>query len=63
MSVRVGIGAVPWPKESSTFCTGAHWLTLVLFSASFSLFGWLVADGWCWFILREEYCWLVLAGC
>jgi hypothetical protein len=28
-----------------------------------SLFGWLVADGWCWFVLREEYCWLVaLAG-
>jgi hypothetical protein len=27
------------------------------------LFGWLVADGWCWFVLREEYCWLVLAGC
>jgi hypothetical protein len=26
-----------------------------------SLFGWLVADGW--FVLREEYCWLVLAGC
>jgi hypothetical protein len=25
----------------------------------FSLFGWLVADGWCWFVLREEYCWLV----
>jgi hypothetical protein len=20
----------------------------------FSLFGWLVADGWCWFVLREE---------
>jgi hypothetical protein len=19
------------------------------------LFGWLVADGWCWFLLREEY--------
>jgi hypothetical protein len=32
-------------------------------SAAFSLFGWLVADGWCWFVLREEYCWLVLAGC
>jgi hypothetical protein len=30
---------------------------------TFSLFGWLVADGWCWFVLREEYCWLVLAGC
>jgi hypothetical protein len=27
------------------------------------LFGWLVADGWCWFALREEYCWLVAAGC
>jgi hypothetical protein len=27
-----------------------------------SLFGWLVADGWCWFVLREEYCWLVMAG-
>jgi hypothetical protein len=23
------------------------------------LFGWLAADGWCWFALREEYCWLV----
>jgi hypothetical protein len=28
-----------------------------------SLFSWLVIDGWCWFVLREEYCWLVLAGC
>jgi hypothetical protein len=27
-----------------------------------SLFGWLVADGWCWFVLREEYCWLVVRG-
>jgi hypothetical protein len=27
-----------------------------------SLFGWLVADGWCWFVLREEYCWLVGGG-
>jgi hypothetical protein len=27
-----------------------------------SLFGWLVADGWCWFVLREEYCWLVAVG-
>jgi hypothetical protein len=23
----------------------------------------LVADGWCWFVLREEYCWLVATGC
>jgi hypothetical protein len=27
-----------------------------------SLFGWLVADGWCWFVLREEDCWLVAGG-
>jgi hypothetical protein len=27
-----------------------------------SLFGWMVADGWCWFVLREEYCWLVAGG-
>jgi hypothetical protein len=26
---------------------------------AYSLFGWLVADGWCWFLLREEYCSLV----
>jgi hypothetical protein len=29
---------------------------------TFSPFGWLVADGWCWFVLREEYCWLVAGG-
>jgi hypothetical protein len=29
--------------------------------ATTSLFGWLVADGRCWFVLREEYCWLVVA--
>jgi hypothetical protein len=27
-----------------------------------SLFVWLVADGWCWFVLREKYCWLVAHG-
>jgi hypothetical protein len=27
-----------------------------------NLFGWLVADGWCWFVVREEYCWLVADG-
>jgi hypothetical protein len=27
--------------------------------AALNLFGWLVADGWCWFVLREKYCWLV----
>jgi hypothetical protein len=24
--------------------------------AAASLFVWLVADGWCWFVLREKYC-------
>jgi hypothetical protein len=28
----------------------------------YSLFGWMVADGWCWFVMREEYCWLVAGG-
>jgi hypothetical protein len=32
-------------------------------SLTTGLFGWLVADGWCWSLLREEYCWLVVAGC
>jgi hypothetical protein len=27
-----------------------------------SLFVWLVADGWCWFVLREKYCWLIACG-
>jgi hypothetical protein len=27
-----------------------------------SLFVWLVAGGWCWFILREKYWWLVAGG-
>jgi hypothetical protein len=26
------------------------------------MFGWLVADGWCCFVLREKYCWLVAGG-
>jgi hypothetical protein len=26
------------------------------------LFVWLVADDWCWFVLREKYCWLVVGG-
>jgi hypothetical protein len=27
-----------------------------------SLFGCLVVDGWYWFVLKEEYCWLVAGG-
>jgi hypothetical protein len=36
---------------------------IAIFSSQITtLFGWLVADGWCWFVLREEYCWLVAGG-
>jgi hypothetical protein len=31
-------------------------------STTYSLFIWLVADGWCWFVLREKYYWLVAGG-
>jgi hypothetical protein len=37
--------------------------SLLITQSIHSLFGWLVVDGWCWFVLREEYCWLVAAGC
>jgi hypothetical protein len=43
------------------YSAAAHLGNLFLL-ASISLFGWLVADGWCWFVLREEYCWLVAGG-
>jgi hypothetical protein len=42
-------------------CT-ARYHTFSIFHVSHSLFGWLVADGWCWFVVREEYCWLVAGG-
>jgi hypothetical protein len=32
------------------------------FISTNGLFVWLVADGWCWFVLREKYCWLVAGG-
>jgi hypothetical protein len=38
--------------------------SFIFFTTSFlsSPFGWLVADDLCWFVLREEYCWLVASG-
>jgi hypothetical protein len=52
---HVPIDDIPFPhiaeQEEATFPPVAN-----------SMFGWLVADGWCWFILREEYCWLVAGG-
>jgi hypothetical protein len=47
--------------QISTF-TRKFFFTFLLHQ-KLSLFGWLVADGWCWFVLREEHCWLVAAGC
>jgi hypothetical protein len=47
--------ALPLARHNVTFPSSLVW--------SCSLFGWLVAHGWCWFVLREEYCWLVAAGC
>jgi hypothetical protein len=42
----------------------AHWFSYKLqnYKCINSLFVWLVADGWCWFVLREKYCWLVADG-
>jgi hypothetical protein len=47
---------VPWRIGSAN----ASYLTL--FSESDGLFVWLVADGWCWFILREKYWWVIAGG-
>jgi hypothetical protein len=42
------------------FCLQMLQCFLFVPSPIYCLFGWLVADGWCWFVLREEYCWLML---
>jgi hypothetical protein len=36
--------------------------TCVPLQGNNGLFAWLVADGWCWFVLREKYCWLIAGG-
>jgi hypothetical protein len=47
----------------SVVATGFRSRSILQFdAASFSLFVWLVADGWCWFVLTEKYCWLVVGG-
>jgi hypothetical protein len=42
------------PRRVFMVLDGARWNPL-----TYDLFVWLVADGWCWFVLREKYCWLV----
>jgi hypothetical protein len=37
-------------------------VTNILMRGDVSLFVWLVADGWCWFILREKYYWPIADG-
>jgi hypothetical protein len=32
---------------------------LLCYQTTTSLFVWLIADGWCWFVPRDKYCWLV----
>jgi hypothetical protein len=50
-------------KESRTDISLSRSIKLTTYpNSNNSLFGWLVADGRCWFVLREEYCWLVAAG-
>jgi hypothetical protein len=50
-----------WPKErrSDLRCVETKGS---IYRGIPSLFVWLVADGWCWFVLREKYCWLVAGG-
>jgi hypothetical protein len=50
------------PRSSGLWIIGGDYLELCIKILPFRLFGWLVADGWCWFVLREEYCWLVAGG-
>jgi hypothetical protein len=49
---------------SSHACLGPTYMGIlsILKQRMISLFGWLVVDGWRWFVLREEYCWLVAGG-
>jgi hypothetical protein len=37
-------------------------MSVARISRTHSLFVLLVADGWCWFVLREKYCWLIAGG-
>jgi hypothetical protein len=55
---------VPSLTESGTAALvfNSHVLSEKWVLETISLFGWLVADGWCWFVLIEEYCWLVAGG-
>jgi hypothetical protein len=59
--VQQSVASRSFPKLAFKFY-GPFNVTEKIGAAAYSLFGWLVADGWCWFVLREEYCWLVAGG-
>jgi hypothetical protein len=59
VSMRTLIAVVRFNEEGSCVPgrrTAAAYICTIGVS---SLFVCLVADGWCWFVLREKYCWLV----
>jgi hypothetical protein len=60
LSIPIGIDPVE-TNEASSVSVGSG-RVLANNSRTSSLFGWLVADGWCWFVLREKYCLLVADG-
>jgi hypothetical protein len=61
-SLFLDLGRPPAPCGVRAYLRGRDLQQWIRGLASMSLFGWLVADGWCWFVLREEYCWLVAGG-
>jgi hypothetical protein len=52
--VEIGLDMFGWVKK--------EWKVRMNSDEILSLFVWLVADGWCWFVLREKYCWLIAGG-
>jgi hypothetical protein len=52
MSLFKGFGIIILPA----FAGGSALALYDKFQEIISLFVWLVADGWCWFVLREKYC-------
>jgi hypothetical protein len=56
--IKMGPTWLSCPPITSSICYH-RFVSLVVSSQIGGLFVWLVADGWCWFVLRKKYCWLV----
>jgi hypothetical protein len=50
------------PLCTTTFMCPLHPLRVNQRPPTNILFVWLVADGWCRFVLRGKYCWLIAGG-